>query len=163
VLTHDPAGGYFHPDHIKMHRATFLAFQAAGSPDRFPGQLAQGLTPYPPRKLYYPVFPRRLVKIFASILPLFGQDPEAFGRNNDVNVKRIAEVEQAVTTKIGIRATLDAAQKAAQCHASQTGGRSSQLFDLFGKLVRYDTFARAFPPFEHERLERDLFAGTEGV
>ncbi len=35
VLTHDPTGGYFHPDHIKIHRATTLAFHAAGSLDRF--------------------------------------------------------------------------------------------------------------------------------
>ena len=162
VLTHDPSGGYFHPDHVKMHRATYLAYQAAGSPDRFPGQLVQGLVPYRPQKLYYTAFPRRLVKVFASLLPLLGQDPEAFGRNHDINVRRIAEVDQVVTTKIRIRAYFDAGQKAAQCHASQTGG-SSRLLDLFGRLVRYDTFARAIPPFEGDGLEHDLFAGIEGV
>jgi LmbE family N-acetylglucosaminyl deacetylase len=163
VLTHDPSGGYFHPDHIKMHQATSLAFHAAGDAGRFPDQFAQGLVPCQPQKLYYTVFPRRMVKVFASVLPLLGQDPEAFGRNNDVNIKRIAEVDQAVTAKIGIRAYYAASQKAAQCHASQTGGSSSRLLDLFGRLFRYDTFARAVPLPENDGLERDLFAGIEGI
>ncbi len=162
VLTHDPTGGYFHPDHIKMHQATTLAFHAAGSPDRFPDQLAPGLAPYQPHKLYYTAFPRRLVRLFVKVLPLFGQNPEAFGRNNDVNIRRIAEVDQAVTTRIGIRSYLAVSQKAAQCHASQTGGSSSWALDLMGRLVRFDTFSRVVPPFERGGVERDLFAGVGG-
>jgi LmbE family N-acetylglucosaminyl deacetylase len=161
VLTHDPTGGYFHPDHVKMHEAASLAFHSAGSPDRFPDQLAVGLTPYQPQKLYYTAFPRRLVKLFAGVLPLFGQDPEAFGRNNDINIRRMAEVDQVVTTKIGIRPYYRTSQQAAACHASQTGGRSGWVIDLMGWLVRFDTFSRAVPPFEHGGFERDLFAGVE--
>ena len=31
VLTHDPSGGYFHPDHIKVSRAVSRAWELAGS------------------------------------------------------------------------------------------------------------------------------------
>ena len=103
-----------------------------------------------------------LVKVFASILPLLGQDPEAFGRNNDVNVRRVAELDQIVTTKIGIGAHYSAIKTAAQCHASQSSG-SGWLLDLFARLFRYDAFTRAFPAFEGGRLEYDLFAGLETV
>lgn len=161
VLTHDPAGGYFHPDHIKVHQATVLAFHSAGSPDRFADQLEQGLAHHQPQKLYYTAFPRGLVKIFARVLPLLGQDPEAFGRNHDINIRRIAEVDQAVTTKIGIRPYFEASQLAARCHASQTSGSSSRVIDLMAWLVRSDTFSRAVPPFEHGGVERDLFAGID--
>jgi LmbE family N-acetylglucosaminyl deacetylase len=161
VLTHDPSGGYFHPDHIKANQATVQAFHSAGHPDRFPEQLEQGLAAYQPKKLYYTAFPRGLMKLFVRILPLFGQNPEAFGRNNDINVKRIAEVEQAVTTKIGIRPYFEASQQAARCHASQTGGASRRVMDLMGWLARFDTFTRAIPPYEKGRVERDLFAGMD--
>ncbi len=33
VVTHDPIGGYKHPDHIAMHRATVRAFELASDPN----------------------------------------------------------------------------------------------------------------------------------
>ena len=161
ILTHDPSGGYFHPDHIKVHQATRLAFDAAGDPDSFPEQIAQGLAPHQTQKLYYTAFPRRILKIMTKLLPLLGQDPEAFGRNHDVNVKRIAEVDQAVTTKISISKYYEASQRAAHCHRSQNGGSSRRIIDLLGRLTRFDTFSRAFPPWENGSVEKDLFEGLE--
>jgi LmbE family N-acetylglucosaminyl deacetylase len=161
VLTHDSSGGYFHPDHIKVHQATVQAFHSAGEPDRFPEQLDYGLVPFQAQKLYYTAFPRGLLKLVARLLPLLGQDPEALGRNGDIDVKRIAEVDQAVTTKIPIWRYLEASQQAARCHASQTGGTSSRVTGLFAWLARFDTFSRAVPPFGDGRVERDLFAGID--
>ena len=34
VVTHDPIGGYRHPDHIAVHNATVKAFYAAGDPGK---------------------------------------------------------------------------------------------------------------------------------
>jgi LmbE family N-acetylglucosaminyl deacetylase len=161
VLTHDPNGGYFHPDHIKMHQATVLAFHSAGDAGRFPEQLQAGLAPHQAQKLYYATFARGMLKLVAWIVPLLGQDPEAFGRNRDINLRRIAEIDQAVTTKIQIRPYLKARQRAAQCHASQTGGGSGRVTNLMGRLVRFDWFTRAVPPFESGMVERDLFAGVD--
>ena len=36
VITHDPLGGYRHPDHIAVHRATVAAFKAAGDASMYP-------------------------------------------------------------------------------------------------------------------------------
>jgi LmbE family N-acetylglucosaminyl deacetylase len=161
VLTHDPSGGYFHPDHIKVHQATVPAFHSAGDAGRLPEQLGQGLEPFQAQKLYYTAFPRGLLRFVARMLPLIGQDPEAFGRNGDINVKRIAEVEQVVTTKIAISRYREASERAARCHASQTGGSTGRVTGLLTRLVRTDTFSRAVPPFEGGRVERDLFAGID--
>ncbi len=49
VLTYDERGGYPHPDHIKTHDVSVLAFEAAGDPERYPG-LGE---PWQPSKLYY--------------------------------------------------------------------------------------------------------------
>ena len=164
VLTHDPSGGYFHPDHVKVHQATHLAFHSAGDPDRYAHQLKDGLAPYQPQKLYFTAFPRGLVRIAVRILPYLGLNPEALGRNKDINVKRIAEVDQVVTTRIGITPYYKARQQAARCHASQTSGRRGGLTDYVGRWIfRYDTFSRAVPPFESGGVERDLFAGIDEV
>jgi LmbE family N-acetylglucosaminyl deacetylase len=52
VLTFDPIGGYKHPDHIHIHKATKLAFENADDASFHP---EAGL-PFKPRALYYQVF-----------------------------------------------------------------------------------------------------------
>lgn len=161
VLTFDPTGGYFHPDHIHMCHATTLAFSAAGDPARFPHQIEAGLSPYRPQKLYYTVFPRGLIRFFVAVMPFLGQNPAAFGRNKDINLKRIAEVEQIVTAKINVAPYFNAAEQAAACHISQGSGLPMPKF-IRRWLARYDTFTRVVPPPANSPngLERDLFAGV---
>ncbi|MBN1139117.1 MAG: PIG-L family deacetylase [Anaerolineae bacterium] len=162
VITFDPSGGTFHPDHVRMHQATVLAFQAAGDPARFSWQLDEGLVPYRPRKLYYTAFPRRLVKFLVKLMPLFGQDPAAVGRNRDMDLQRIVAVDQVVTAKIRITPYLEASQRAALCHASQAVGGQHGFPALVRRwLFRFDSFTRAVPVVEDGRLEYDLFAGIE--
>jgi mycothiol S-conjugate amidase len=45
-------GGYQHPDHIRVHEISVLAFDAAGDPQRYPN----AGEPYTPSKLYYSVW-----------------------------------------------------------------------------------------------------------
>jgi LmbE family N-acetylglucosaminyl deacetylase len=161
VVTFDPSGGYFHPDHVKMHRATDLAFQVAGDPGAFPGQIDEGLAPYRPQKLYYTAFPRKWLKLVVKILPLFGQDPAALGRNHDIDLRRIAAVEQQVTAKIDVGRYFARRQKAARCYASQNANDGLRLPGFFGRwLFRFDRYTRAVPPHEGGGLEEDLFAGV---
>jgi LmbE family N-acetylglucosaminyl deacetylase len=161
VLTFDPTGGSFHPDHLKMNQATTLAFHTAGNPDCFAHQSEQGLAPYRPQKLYYMVFPLWWAKAAVRILPLFGQDPAAMGRNKDINLKQILSQEpQVVTTRINISPYLDASEQAARCHVSQISGGYNHFPRFLRKwLFRFDRYARIIPPFEEERIEGDLFAG----
>ena len=49
ILTYDETGGYPHPDHIKTHEVSVVAFEAAGDPTRYPG----AGEPWQPLKLYY--------------------------------------------------------------------------------------------------------------
>ena len=53
VITHDPIGGYKHPDHIAVHKATVRAFHAAGEVTVFPNELPL----YQPQKLYFSTSP----------------------------------------------------------------------------------------------------------
>src|SRR5512132_2366720 len=74
VITFDPIGGYKHPDHIHIHKATVLAFEKADDPSFHP---EAGL-PFKPRALYFQVFPRRLLRWSVRLMPLFGKDPTNF-------------------------------------------------------------------------------------
>jgi len=54
VITFGPDGGLTgHPDHAMAGVFATMAFEWAGRPDRYPEQLAGGLTPHRAQKLYY--------------------------------------------------------------------------------------------------------------
>jgi LmbE family N-acetylglucosaminyl deacetylase len=88
VITFDPIGGYKHPDHIAIHKATVRAFKLAGDPD-YPGP--SGLPAYQPQKLYYSIFPKRVLRWAVRIMPLVGRNPRHFGRNGDIDLVDLVE------------------------------------------------------------------------
>ena len=157
VLTFDPIGGYKHPDHIHIHRATVLAFEKADDASFHP----EAGAPFRPRALYFQVFPRGIFKWAVRILPLFGQDPTKFGRNKDINIKELADVDFPVHVRVNIGSVSEVKREAGACHASQGGGLQrgwmSWLTRLFGEREDY---MRAYPPVtENFRRRSDLFEG----
>jgi LmbE family N-acetylglucosaminyl deacetylase len=72
VLTHDPLGGYYHPDHMVVHRAVTAAFFSAGAGGR-----------EAPLRLLYGAASRDAFRQFARALRgrgvADGLDPELFG------------------------------------------------------------------------------------
>ena len=161
VITFDPFGGYGHPDHIACHYATLSAFFAA--PDRryFPGQLAAGLQPFRPAKLYYSTFDRRVLRWLVRLMPLMGKDPIAFGANRDINLVEIAGFDVPVTTRVDVSRYLQTKQQASACHASQGGGGGMMKMvpkPLRQRLMGNEPFARVYPA-PGPGVESDLFAG----
>jgi N-acetyl-1-D-myo-inositol-2-amino-2-deoxy-alpha-D-glucopyranoside deacetylase/mycothiol S-conjugate amidase len=160
VITFDPIGGYRHPDHIAIHSATVRAFHAASDPAQF-----HELGPaYLPQKLYYTVFPRRLLKWAIRVLPIFGHDPRRFGRNKDIDLTAFASVEFPIHAAIrASRQAVEMRQRATACHASQLAG-GPPLRGVMGLLMRLstvnDTFMRVHPPVNGRVRERDLFEGV---
>jgi len=162
VITFDPTGGYFHPDHVKMHHATTLAFHAAGDAQKFPLHLEEGLRAHSPEKLYYTAFPQVLARFAVKVLPLFGQDPAALGHNQDIDLRRIADQSQVVTTKINVSSCVETSQRASRCYASQMpAGREGIHAMLARWIFRHDRYTRVVPPFTADHTERDLFAGLD--
>lgn len=58
VFTFGDDGAYGHPDHIAIGAAADEAFRLAGDPNQFPAQIANGLLPHRPTRLFHSVFPR---------------------------------------------------------------------------------------------------------
>ena len=158
VLTFDPIGGYKHPDHIHIHNATVLAFEKANDASFHP----EAGEAFRPSALYYQVFPRGFLKLITRFMPLFGQDPTKFGRNKDINIKELAEVDFPVHVRLDIRSAAQAKAEASICHASQGGGQMRR--GLMGLITRVfgerEDYMRAYPPVDG-RFKRvsDLFEG----
>jgi LmbE family N-acetylglucosaminyl deacetylase len=58
VFTFDETGAYGHPDHIVISRVTTIACSESGDPEAFADQIAFGLLPHSPARLYHSYFPR---------------------------------------------------------------------------------------------------------
>jgi LmbE family N-acetylglucosaminyl deacetylase len=163
VITFDPYGGYGHPDHIYMHRATTKAFHLANDPAQYPEHLAEGLQAYQPAKLYYNTFPRGWLYLRLIQARLHGQDPRHLGKNGDLDFVAVLKSQLPAHARIDITAYHPAWDAASGCHASQQNPRqNSGLIDrLMRAVFRSQSFTRAWPsPIPHERLEHDLFNGV---
>jgi LmbE family N-acetylglucosaminyl deacetylase len=158
VLTFDPIGGYRHPDHIAIHKASVMAFDLAGDPDfNDPDSLA----PFRPEKLYFHLIDRTYLRIMVWVLRLIGRNPRKFGRNQDIDLVSLTEVDYPTHVKIDYRAVKALKAQAAACHASQGGAEMNKGFRgfvtrLFGG--HHERFMQAYPqPGEGQKIKRDLF------
>ncbi len=158
VLTFDPIGGYKHPDHIHIHKATVLAFEKADDASFHP----EAGAPFKPRALYFQVFSRRILRWAVRLMPLFGRNPTKFGLNHDVNLKELAEVDFPVHVRLDIHSVAEIKAQAGAQHASQGGvGIRSGLMGFVTRLFgEKEDYMRAYPPVNgSHRIRRDLFDG----
>jgi LmbE family N-acetylglucosaminyl deacetylase len=156
VLTFDPIGGYKHPDHIHIHKATVFAFANSDNASFYP----EAGDPFKPQALYFQVFPRWFLKVMTRIMPVFGKDPSKWGRNGDINLKELADVDFPVHVRLNVRPVSEAKHRAGECHASQGGmqmrrGLMGFVTRMFGESEDY---MRAYPPVgELFKRRVDLF------
>ncbi len=159
VVTHDPYGGYGHPDHIRCCEATTAAFFMARERA---AQMATGEW-RGPQKLYYTAFPKWLIRFFVHTMPFLGKDPTSFGRNGDINLKEISQWETPVHARIYTGDYQEAKLRASMAHASQYSGGPSWAESIPGPIRRrvmdYDQFTRVFP-VSNQHMEHNLFAGV---
>ncbi|NQW22540.1 MAG: PIG-L family deacetylase [SAR202 cluster bacterium] len=74
LLTFEPGGLYGHPDHIAISKHTTQAFKLASDPAAFPAQLAEGLKPHTPQRLFYSARPKGFRLEWANRLRAAGID-----------------------------------------------------------------------------------------
>jgi len=159
VITHDTIGGYRHPDHIMLNKASVMFFERMADPTAFPDP--EGLPDHQPQRLYYAIFERRFLKTAVRLLPLFGQNPRKFGRNKDIDLLTLTEVDfpTHVSVEVGGESS-EMRRRAAACHQSQTPpqrGPAAIFFQLLRIRGERDTFMQAYPPVNGSLKRRDLF------
>ena len=157
IICDNQYGGYGHPDHIKLHQATVLAFQAAADSTEYPDTGPA----FQPQALYFTAFNPGLLKQLVRLMPLFRRDPRRFGRNQDIDLLEILSWETPVHARVDIRPYLEVKQRASACHASQGGGQ--QFLGWLPEVVRrrwlgYETFVQGHPkPEPGDEVRTDLF------
>ena len=119
ITTYDETGGYPHPDHIKTHEISAVAFEAAGDPDRYPEHGADaGLEPWQPLKLYYHLTFHKL-RILALHDALQARGLESpYGDRLAAWIDR-AEDSGRLTTKVECADFFEVRDRALLAHASQ--------------------------------------------
>lgn len=157
IITFNKYGGYGHPDHIAIQRATTEAFVKAADTT-----YATGHEAWQAQKLYYSGVARWPIRLGIARALLKRQNPRKLGRNQDIDIVKILENVEPVHARIDIRRWFDAWDTASAQHASQLGGG----FRVMPKRLRpyltpYQLFTRIYPPPSRNRIdETDLFAGV---
>jgi LmbE family N-acetylglucosaminyl deacetylase len=158
VLTFNKYGGYGHPDHIAIQRATTDAFTLAGDA----AYETSGLLPYQPQKLYYSSGSRSRMFWVIARAYMKGQNPRKMGRNKDIDMVAILEHIEPRHALVNVAAYFEAWDAARECHASQLGGGTGQIPSWYRRMFQsYVGFTRVYPASTHSRVdEYDLFEGV---
>ena len=149
ILTHDPSGGYSHPDHIKVNQAMCRAWD----------RLAE--IGWRPLRLYYAVIPRSSLRWFMLIMRLFRRDIRRFGQNRDVDLSDIGVPDEQIHVRLDVGAFLAIKERASACHKSQGGAGAPRLLPRFirRRVLRCEYFVQAQPP--GAPVHHDLWEGLE--
>jgi len=115
VLTFEPGGLYGHPDHIAVSKHTTQAFKLASDPAAFPEQLAGGLKPQPPQRLFYSARPKGFRLEWANRLRAAGIDfplpsPEQLDQGNP---------RSDIHLELDLSAQLETKMACIMCHRTQ--------------------------------------------
>jgi mycothiol S-conjugate amidase len=161
VVTYpDEQSRYPHPDHLRVHEISDIAFDAAGDPERFP----DAGEPWQPLKLYYTTWSRdRIVAMHEKMLELGLESPYArwFEQSPD---DPPPPPPPPVTTRIEVGAYYGYRKGALLAHATQIDPQSPFWFalpdDVAAGVYPYDDYTLARSLVDSEPPEDDLFAGV---
>ena len=156
----DEQSRYPHPDHLRVHEISDIAFDAAGDPERFP----DAGEPWQPLKLYYTTWSRqRIVAMHEKMLELGLESPYAqwFERKPD---DPPPPPPPSITTQIDVTAYYGHRKEALLAHATQIDPESPFWFalpdDVAASVYPYDDYTLARSLVDSEAPEDDLFAGV---
>lgn len=162
IITYgDDQRGYPHPDHLRVHDISVLAFDRAGDPNWYP----DAGDPFQPSKLYYSAWSKaRILAVHQALLDLRGESPF------DESWFDRPDMDHRITTRIDVSEFMWARSGALLAHATQVDPTAAFWFGLSDEEL-----ARAYPwedwilarslvgPIPAGDDERDLFADVPVV
>lgn len=160
IITYDENGGYPHPDHLKVHEASMIAWEKSGDPNFAP----EAGEPWTPLKLYYTHgFIRQRMQIFHDLLIEEGK-PSPYTSMLERYKRNKADIFARVTTQVECAKYFPQREESLRAHATQIDPAGA----FFG--TPSDVQAQYWPTEEFELAktrvattlpEDDLFAGIE--
>lgn len=148
IITYaDDQQGYPHPDHLRVHEISVIAFDAAGDPGAHPGRGE----PWQPSKMYYSVWSRaRTLAMHEKFLELGLESPY------DGRWLERPSQDHRITTSIDISDHVAVRTDALLAHATQVDPTSKFWFGLPPEV------ARTVHPVEEYILARSRVGGPVG-
>ncbi|MDA1219421.1 MAG: PIG-L family deacetylase [Chloroflexi bacterium] len=150
VITHDPYGGYGHPDHQAVCRHATSAFSVAADAAAFPGQF------WSPGLLYYVCFPRSNFRRMWQEMLDHGITPPFASMDVDL----IGTPDAEVTTTVDVSRYVDTKVASLNCHRTQMSpnGPFAQLpEEKVREYMRTEYFMLARP--QGTPKDQDLLGG----
>lgn len=127
VISFGPDGGYGHPDHITISAAATQACRQAGDPASYPGQLAGGLAPHRPARLYHSHFPQQDVLLMDHLANWLTSRPDRFAGTMDFVHSLLLMAAEAGTMRY-VRDHAQVYWYPAGCYVVEQGEPSRELF-----------------------------------
>jgi len=158
ILTYgDDHAGYPHPDHVRVHEISVLAWERCGDPAWYP----QAGAPFQPSKLYYSVWSRRRIHaVHEAMLDRRGTSPY------DERWLERPSHDHRITTQLDVGDFLWARSDALRAHATQVDPDEAWWFGLddaeLAEVYPYEDWilaASTVGPVPPAEIETDLFAG----
>jgi mycothiol S-conjugate amidase len=137
---------YPHPDHLRVHEISLVAWDAAGDPTQFP----EAGPPFAPSKLYYSVWP---AERFRQIHQKF-KELELTSPFDEKWLARLTR-DEPFTTSIDITGFQEVRANALKAHATQVDPNSPFWFGLPPEVMR-DIF-----PVDQFRLARSRLGSVD--
>jgi mycothiol S-conjugate amidase len=122
ILTYnDDQASYPHPDHLRVHDASVLAFDRAGDPAWYP----DAGEPWQPQKMYYTLWAKeRILAVHEALVLKYGESPF------DENWRNRPSQDHRVTTRLHIGEYLYARTQSLRAHATQVDPAAKFWFGL---------------------------------
>jgi mycothiol S-conjugate amidase len=145
---------YPHPDHLRVHEISPIAFERAGDPEAFP----DAGEPWQPLKLYYSVWSRRRAELVHQRFGELGLESPY----SDEWFERPSQ-EERVTTTVDVTGFVEARLDALLAHETQIDPTSRFWFGLPREeeltIHPYESYILARSLVPGSTPETDLFAG----
>lgn len=160
MITYNEQGGYPHPDHIRCHEISQIAWELSGDAESYP----EAGAPWAIKKMYFEsIFnPERMKEVFAA---LQAQDPEhELIAQFEAMAARFADRVSDVTARVEVGRFFEKRDDALRAHASQVPPGSSFFFwpnDLQRAAWPYEDYRLAASRVATTEFEVDLFQGIE--
>lgn len=141
VLTHDPTGGYGHPDHIAVSGYVTAAYDAAGDPARYP----HAGEAWRPARLFYGVMARSFFARMREALEQAGAERMPFG---NADLDRMGYDDNAVSLALDVSDQVAAKIAGFLAHQTQFGPESpsSQMpEDMRQAMLAHEHLVQARP------------------
>ncbi|MFN8444817.1 MAG: PIG-L family deacetylase [Caldilineaceae bacterium] len=154
VITHDPTGGYGHPDHIAVCKHVTSAFAAVSDGQRF----AEDGPAWQPSRLYYQVVPKSFFRMMHEQMVAAGVDTSQWDR---LGFDKLGVEDHEITHIVDVSAQFEQKMAAFAAHKTQFGPDNpmQQMPEAMQRQVfGRETFVLAVPPKQVEGGQsQDLF------